>query len=68
MDLSHRLLPHVVVTDQGSAFMSQYFRDFLAGDQIRPGADNVADLLTKSVTVAVFRHLLNLARCVHQIP
>lgn len=35
MDLSHRLLPHVVVTDQGSAFMSYYFRDFLAADQVR---------------------------------
>jgi len=35
MNLSHRILPHVVVTDQGSAFMSSFFRDFLSDNQVR---------------------------------
>ena len=35
LGLSHPLKPHVVVTDQGSAFMSHYFRDFLSDDHVR---------------------------------
>ena len=35
MGLTHTLKPHVVVTDQGSAFMSKYFSDFLADSQVR---------------------------------
>ena len=35
MGLTHMLKPQVVVTDQGSAFMSKYFIDFLAGSQVR---------------------------------
>ena len=35
MGLTHTLKPQVVVTDQGSAFMSKYFADFLADSQIR---------------------------------
>lgn len=35
MGVSHRLSPQVVVTDQGSQFMSYYFRDFLSSEQIR---------------------------------
>lgn len=35
MALSHPLVPNVVVTDQGSAFMSYHFRDFLADSQMR---------------------------------
>lgn len=34
MGLTHRFLPHVVVSDQGSQFMSEYFRDFLADEQV----------------------------------
>lgn len=33
MGLTHKIQPHVVVTDQGSQFMSKYFTDFLAGEQ-----------------------------------
>ena len=35
LGLSHRLRPHVITSDQGSAFMSTYFREFLADDQLR---------------------------------
>ena len=35
MGLSHVLIPRVVTSDQGSAFMSYYFRDFLSQSQIR---------------------------------
>ena len=35
MGLTHALKPQVVVTDQGSAFMSKYFSDFLADSQVR---------------------------------
>ena len=35
MGLTHRLAPHVIVTDQGSQFMSHFFRDFLSAEQIR---------------------------------
>lgn len=35
MGVSHKLSPQVVVTDQGSQFMSHYFRDFLSAEQIR---------------------------------
>lgn len=35
MGLSHKLQPQVVISDQGSQFMSYYFRDFLASEQIR---------------------------------
>ena len=35
MGLSHRLKPQVIVTDQGSAFMSHEFVDFLSADHIR---------------------------------
>lgn len=34
MGLTHRFIPHVVVSDQGTQFMSAYFRDFLTEDQI----------------------------------
>lgn len=34
MGLTHRFVPHVVVSDQGSQFMSSYFRDFLSEEQI----------------------------------
>ena len=35
MGLTHTLKPQVVVTDQGSAFMSKFFSDFLADSQVR---------------------------------
>ena len=35
LGLTHKLLPHVITTDQGSQFMSHYFRDFLSAEQIR---------------------------------
>lgn len=35
MGVSHKLSPQVVVTDQGSQFMSHHFRDFLSSEQIR---------------------------------
>ena len=35
MGLTHALKPQVVVTDQGSAFMSKHFSDFLANSQVR---------------------------------
>lgn len=34
MGLSHKLRPQVVISDQGSQFMSYHFRDFLASEQI----------------------------------
>lgn len=35
MGLTHKLKPQVIVSDQGSQFMSHFFQDFLANDQIR---------------------------------
>ena len=35
MGLTHNLKPQFAVTDQGSAFMSKYFSDFLAESQVR---------------------------------
>lgn len=35
MGLSHKLRPQVLVSDQGTQFMSHYFRDFLSSEQIR---------------------------------
>lgn len=34
MGLTHKIQPQVIVTDQGSQFMSKYFTDFLATEQI----------------------------------
>lgn len=34
MGLSHAVKPHVVVSDQGSQFMSQFFQDYLSSEQI----------------------------------
>jgi len=35
MGLTHKLIPHVVATDQGTQFMSHFFRDFLSAEQVR---------------------------------
>ena len=35
MRLSHKLVPQVVISDQGSQFMSHHFRDFLSEEQVR---------------------------------
>lgn len=34
MGLTHPIKPLVVVSDQGSQFMSQYFQDYLSSEQI----------------------------------
>lgn len=35
MGLTHKLRPQVVVSDQGTQFMSHYFRDFLSDEQVK---------------------------------
>lgn len=34
MGLSFKIKPHLVVSDQGSAYVSHHFREFLASEQI----------------------------------
>lgn len=35
MGLSHKLSPQVLISDQGSQFVSHYFRDFLSEEQVK---------------------------------
>lgn len=34
LGLTHKIKPQIVVSDQGSAYISHYFREFLAGEQV----------------------------------
>ena len=73
MGLSHRLKPQVIVTDQGSAFMSHEFVDFLSADHIRhrtsatytPQQNSTAERIM-GTTFGYARTLLIAAACVRE--